>query len=75
MSSTMAMWETAAPFADVLQSVRCRRCECVIRRPKPGQRYCTERCRKRAEKARWKAKWKAKGVNKYIGAREKEGAK
>lgn len=74
MGSSLAMWDTAAPFAVVNLRAWCRRCGCEIRHPTSGQRYCTERCRKRAERARWKARWKARGVNKYIGAKGRKAA-
>ena len=54
MSSTMAMWDVALPFCEVVAQVRCNRCGRKIRTPAPNQRYCSELCRKRAERARWK---------------------
>ena len=75
MSSTMALWDTAAPFAisgtnrplKGRKPGTCERCGRTIRNPVPNKRFCSELCRKRAERARWKAKWKKRGVNKYIG--------
>ena len=72
MSSSMAMWDYVPTFAPI-DRARCARCGRVYRHGSmPHQRFCSEVCRKRAERARWKAKWKARGVNKYIGAAEKE---
>ena len=75
MSSSMAMWDYV-PVVSITTGARkrCERCGQPIWAGKDYsyRRYCSEICRKRAERARWKRRWKKRGINKYIGAREKE---